>query len=334
MTPAFKLNVLLVFLAALLPPAAGGEEVSFKIGLSAAKPKLAEQFTLRVELSCPADYDVKPDTSSFQNDVFELTRIKRLAPTVSGAVKTEIFELDASAFDIGISTFPETVWLLTKGADIKKASSPAFAIEILPLFDGKKEKEGIKDIYPPFRFIPWLQLLLGALAAAAAAYLLYKKLKKTAPGPGVSAPADTRTPYQAASDALNELLNSGLWDEGKVKEFYSRLSDIFRNYLDAQFSVKAELMTTNDITRGLRKTGAEIKTVIKTRELLENSDLVKFARFRPGQKDRDAAVSALKELLVAFTNQKENAAALNSSNQQPVTGNRIPDTAVKIYPKP
>ncbi|MBI4802968.1 MAG: hypothetical protein HY796_10640 [Elusimicrobia bacterium] len=297
----------LLLLAA--PRPAGGEEVSFKIARSAAKPKLAEQFTLRLELSCPADYDVKPDTSSFQDEVFELTLIKRLAPTASGAVKTEVFELEASAFNTGISTFPETTWLLTKGADIKKASSPAFAIEILPLYDGKKEKEGIKDIYPPFSFIPWIRLILGALAAAAAAYFLYKKFKRTAGGPLAPAVADNRTPYQFASDALAELLASGLWDEGKVKEFYSRLSDIFRNYLDAEFAVKAELMTTNGITRDLKKTGADIKTVIKTRELLENSDLVKFAKFRPGQKDRDAAVASLKELLAAFTRQKENAAA-------------------------
>ena len=307
MKPVPALFLCLLFAAA--GPAAA-EEVSFKISLSRAKPKLAEKFTLRLELSCPADYDVKPDTSAFQDDVFELTDIKRLKPAVSGALKTEAFQLEAIAFNLGVSTFPETTWLLAKGADVKQASSPPFTVEILPVFDSKKDKEGIKDIYPPFSFIPWLWVILGALAAALVAYLIYRKLDKPAgKGPGAAAGPDNRTPYQRACDDIEKLLRSGLWEEGKIKEFYSGLSDIFRGYLDAEFDIKAELMTTNNITRDLRKTGADIKTVVKTRELLENSDLVKFARFRPGEDDRDAAVASLKELLIFFTNQKENAAA-------------------------
>lgn len=309
--------VALLLLTAALPPVAGGEEVAFKIGLSTAKPKLAEPFTLRLELSCPADYEVRPDTASFKNDVFEVTRVRRMKPAAAGPLKTEVFELDVSAFDLGISTFPSTDWLLARGKDLKKASSPAFPIEILPQFDGKKEEDkGIKDIYPPYSFTPWLWITLGALASAALSYLLYKKLRKKAAVFAAAAAADRRTPYQKASDALEALLNSGLWDEGKIKEFYSGLSDIFRTYLFAEFGIAAELMTTNMITRDLKKTGADIKTVIRTRELLESTDLVKFARFRPGEGDRDAAVRTLKELLTTFAREKETAAALAAAKAQ------------------
>ncbi len=297
--------------ALLLPALAGAQTVSFKLTPPAARPKLAEPFTLRFELTLPADYSVKPDTSAFSNDVFELLKIKKISSKPAGTLKTETFDLDISAFNIGVSTFPEISWLLTKGTELTEAKSVPFALEILPVFEAKQVQGDIRDIHPIFKFIPWLWLLTGLLAAALAAWFIHQR-NKARSGMAASDPeaSDLRSPYQKAADALAELSASDIWEHGLIKEFYSRLSDIFRNYLDAQFGIKAELMTTNDITRELRRTGADIKTVITTRELLENTDLVKFAKFKPGEKERDAAVLSLKDLLVFFTQQEENRRAL------------------------
>jgi hypothetical protein len=294
---------------------AAAQTVSFKVTPPAEKPKLAETFTLRLELTCPSEYTVRPDTSSFSNDAFECLRIKKISSKTEGALKTETFDLDVSAFAIGVSTFPATTWLLAAGTELKEATSPAVPLEILPLFDTKKEPDGIRDIHPPFKFIPWLGLLAALAAAVLAARYIYRYYKNR-PGAAAGfagAAHDLRSPYEKALAALEELCASKVWEEGRIKEFYSRLSDIFRNYLDAQFAIKAELMTTNNITRELRGTGADIKTVIKTRELLENADLVKFAKFKPGEKERDAAVGALKDLLVFFTQQEENRRVLEAA---------------------
>ncbi|MFA6433085.1 MAG: hypothetical protein WCW52_00165 [Elusimicrobiales bacterium] len=294
-----------VLTALLLPALAGAQTVSFKLTPPAAKPKLSEPFTLRLELTVPAGYSVRPDTAAFANDVFELLKIKQLSSKTAGGLTTGAFELDLAAFGIGVSTVPETTWLLTKGTEVKEAKSPSFALEVLPLFDAQKTPGDIRDIHPPFKFIPWLRLLAGLLAAAGAAWLGYRKYLARPPGLPPGAAPDMRSAHRKALDALAELCASGIWEEGRVKDFYSRLSDIFRGYLDAQFGIKAELLTTGDITRELRGTGADIKTVIRTRELLENADLVKFAKFKPGEKERDSAVAALKDLLAYYTRQDE-----------------------------
>jgi hypothetical protein len=303
------MRLLLLILLPLLPSGrAAAQTVSFKLTPSIAKPRLAEPFTLRFQLTYPADYTVRPDTSAFLNDVFELLKIKEASSSTAGAVKTDTFELEAAAFDIGVSTFPETAWLLTKGSELKEAKSPAFQLEILPAFDAKAGAPAeIRDIRPPFKFVPWTALLACLLAAALASWFLYRRYKAmvTSANAGSGNEPDTRTPYQKASDSLAELAASNLWAESRIKEFYSRLSDIFRSYLDEQFAIKAELLTTNGITRELRRTGAEIKTVVKARELLENSDLVKFAKFKPGETERDASVASLKDLLLSFDRSKE-----------------------------
>ena len=325
-----------IFTAAALPlpAAAGTQTVSFKLTPPAAKPKLAEPFTLRLELTAPADYSVRPDTSAFSDEVFELLKIKKISSKTNGPLKTDTFDLDITAFNIGVSTFPETAWLLSKGSELEEAKSAPFTLEILPLFDTAKEQAGIRDIRPPFKFIPWLWLLAGLIAALAAAWLIYRWNKsRSAAAPASEAAPDLRSPYQKAADAIAELSASGIWQEGRIKEFYSRLSDIFRSYLDGQLGIKAELMTTNGITRELRRTGADIKTVIRSRELLENADLVKFAKFKPDEKERDEAVSAAKDLLIFFTQQEENrramAAQAHPASEQAASR---PDTENK--PKP
>jgi len=73
---------LYLFTSLLLSFSAGpvaAQTVSFKITPPAEKPKLIETFQLRLELTCPSEYTVRPDTSIFSNDAFELEKIKNEA---------------------------------------------------------------------------------------------------------------------------------------------------------------------------------------------------------------------------------------------------------------
>jgi hypothetical protein len=301
--PRTRLNLFLALLLCAGPAAA--QTVSFKLTPPAKKPFLAEPFRLRFELTYPAGYEVRPDTSALAGGVFELLGTRRVSSKTTAAERTDVFDLDVSAFDTGVSTFPETSWLLAGGVELKEAKAPALPIEIMPVFDPKTEPEGIKDIRPPFGFTPWVLLLAGLLAAGLAAWFLYRRYAAGRPRQAGTAAPDTRSPYEKAAGALTELAASPLWREGRIKEFYIRLAGIFRGYLDGQFAIKAELLTTNDITRDLRKTGADIGTVVKTRELLEKADLVKFARLKPEETERDSDVAALKELLAGFNLREE-----------------------------
>jgi len=64
-------------------------------------------------------------------------------------------------------------------------------------------------------------------------------------------------------------------------------------------------MTTGAIARELRAAGAEITAVLKTRALLEKSDLVKFAKLKPQETERDSDLLAMKELLADLNRREE-----------------------------
>ena len=299
------LLMLAAFLAAAT--AAAQEQVSLTVTPPAEKIKLAETFKFKVEASLPGNYSIRPDTAAAEGSDFELISFTRAGEEKKDGRRTETFEIKARAYALGISTFPALTWRLGGEAPPDAAvASSSFTVEVLPLFT-TKEGEDIRDIYPPFRYIPWAWLLALALAAAAAFYLYRRRRAGPAAGPA-AAWLDLRSPYQRARDRLAGLEKSPLAAAGRLKEFYTGLTSVLRLYLSEEFSIDASQMTTAVLGRELKRTGTDIKTALRARELLQKSDLVKFARLKPG--DAEADSRALEELLAEFHRAAESARAL------------------------
>lgn len=137
---------------------------------------------------------------------------------------------------------------------------------------------------PPFNVLTLFMAVL-ALLAAAAAVLAY--VRRT------SAPA-ALSPAAHASAQLEALLKQNLPQNGQVREFYSRLTDIVRCYLEDRYEVRAPESTTEeflatvaDDQRFRPERVAELKT------FLETADLVKFAKTQPDpQRLREAVARA------------------------------------------
>ena len=82
---------------------------------------------------------------------------------------------------------------------------------------------------------------------------------------------------------LEKLSNQKLWQNGKVKEYYSRLTEILREYLDGRYGVGAMEMTSDEIVAAMKAAEVEPKYITKLGELLSESDLVKFAKYIPSE---------------------------------------------------
>lgn len=288
-------------------PAAAGETVAFKLTPPAGKVKLAEPFKIRLQAAYPANYSIKPDTAAAGGPEFEVLSFSRLSSSAAGGTKTDVFEIAAKPFALGQSTFPAVTWeLYAPGAPSVQAASQPFLIDIQPAFE--KSEDGIRDIYPPFRYIPWLWILAGLLAAALAVYAYLKYRAAAAKTPAYYAAwKDPRTPYQRARERLEKLAACPLAASGKMRELYTGFTSVLRLYLGEEFGMDAELMTTSDLTKELKKTGADLKTTLRAREFLGKADLVKFAKMRPDSAAADAA--SLLELLGELARTAENARA-------------------------
>ena len=123
--------------------------------------------------------------------------------------------------------------------------------------------------------------LLLAVFLAAVVHWVYRKLSgrkfelpsKAAPSP------PQRPPHEVALERLDALLAEGLLARAEINVFVTRLMDeVLRDFLEARFAVAAGRRTTRELMVSLLDTSALGLDVGGTRAVLEQADLVKFAR--------------------------------------------------------
>ncbi len=149
----------------------------------------------------------------------------------------------------------------------------------------------LKDIRGPVPIpgdVLWLWGLLAAAAAVAAVFLFLRRHRRR---DVVRAPVPQRPPWEIALEALAALEKEGRATDEQAKWFYSRLSEIIRVYIEQRFEIRAPEMTTEEF---LESASASIlledRQKGSLRDLLNASDLVKFARSVPSGEDMEGAL--------------------------------------------
>ncbi len=158
----------------------------------------------------------------------------------------------------------------------------------------------IRDIKPPVYFPEnyLFFIIIGIIIILAGLVFLVlflrKRLKRHANGPQVP----EKLAHQIACEALLALKAQDLAGLGKTKEYYFRLSDIVRHYIESRFSIKAPEMTTEEFLFSLRDSdvlSGRHKNLLK--EFLGLCDIVKFAKYGPAQEEIDESFNAAMKLV-------------------------------------
>jgi hypothetical protein len=126
----------------------------------------------------------------------------------------------------------------------------------------------------------WTLAILGTICVAVVATLLAaSRFRRRKPRPGPPPiPA-----HVAAFQALDELARQELEKKGEFTRFYTLLSLIFRGYLGGRFGFDSMDMTTTEIVARMKRVKLEHFQLEELVHLLEDFDLVKFAKMIPTQ---------------------------------------------------
>ena len=190
-----------------------------------------------------------------------------------------------TAFDTGVYVIPEMPLVLQEENydNVLRTDPIAFAVNTFQV----DESQGNHDIVMPYEaprtfaeILPYLLWGLGGLALAALivwGVVRFRKRKPLFRREEVVVP-----PYELAIRSLEELKTEKLWQAGKIKEYYTRLTDTIRQYMDGELSVPAMEQTSWEILSALEKQ-PEVGEADKARiaELLQTADFVKFAKASP-----------------------------------------------------
>lgn len=288
-----------------LPVSAQSTQVGLRMTVEPDTIYIGDPFTITLTATYPQDYfvvfsRVDPEWRSPNDEnspVFEV-RNQTSLPTVENGdgTLTSSIQIEAVLFTTGDIPTPElSVAIRNPDGDIINRPVRPIEVSITPLELG--EDEELKDIEPqavlpvppdPISFVQQRSRLiifagLGALGLAMLAlYLWQRRLSSDRPDPSL--------PAEVALRELDRIASMPLESEPDFKERYTLVSDCLRNYLLSRYYVPAPELTTRQTLEELELSGRLDSAISSLEGILEESDLVKFARFIP---NRDDAISII-----------------------------------------
>lgn len=146
----------------------------------------------------------------------------------------------------------------------------------------------MSEPYTLMEFLPWILFVLALGALIFTAFYFYRKRQKK---PLFKKEEPKIPAHEKALDDMARLRLKKLWQAGKVKEYYSELTEIVRVYIEERFDIMAIEMTTYEIVAGLNGHPINDEVMRKLTGSLELADLVKFAKANPNALENDTCLN-------------------------------------------
>lgn len=161
---------------------------------------------------------------------------------------------------------------------------------------------------------PWY-LGISMLLIAILAYMYWRKNRKPAP---VAAPAPPPEPaHIIALRALQQLEQEKVWQSGDFKSYYSRLTEIFKEYAEARFGIPAVEQTTEEFLQAMKPVTQLNQQREKVEQILRLADLVKFAKTWPTPEENEGSMERVKALIEWTKPKAEESAAETETVNNP-----------------
>ncbi|MBN1206769.1 MAG: hypothetical protein JXB05_17940 [Myxococcaceae bacterium] len=242
--------------------------------------RIGEPFTYELILTHAKEqrFELVPPKELEQFEVLEQTRQRQ--DGASGSVTT--FRLKMSAFELGKLTLPQLSFELTAPGVSQAVAVPGMEVEVLPTLPPDADDKGasLLDFQPPtevpIRSWRLVWILLGLLATGLLAWALVKWLRR--PRPEVVAVKPLASLDVRTRQALDTLKSEDLPAQGRVKDFYFRLSEIIRGYLGERYGFEALECTSSELFASLRKLRTPGLPEDRLMRFVSESDLVKYAK--------------------------------------------------------
>ena len=302
-----RLVLMIGFVLGLFAAAsAQGVEVSAKVQdehVAVGKP-----FSLDLTMKVPYGYYVEwnefaTDTLSEQIDILKRGDLQRTADADSNIIVQQ--QLTLMTFDTGYVHVPSVGLTYARSVEdqmrMKAFTDP---VQLYVTTITVDTTQAFRPIVPPIdqpvsmkEVFPWILGLLLLILVGLMVWFFLKRRKPKVDENGQSVRGPVTPPYDKAIGDLESLKQQKLWQVGKLKEYYSGLSDIAREYIEGQFNVNAVEMTTDDILRDVRELNFDQEIYGKLKDTMELSDLVKFAKYTTSPLENDNAMNDMTDFV-------------------------------------
>ena len=283
-----------IFLIGLLHNSATAQKISAVATLDTNAILIGEQTKLTLYIEYKTDegnikieFPTIADTIINKIDVVSKSKVELFLPDSNDLTRlAQIQTFIITSFDSGYYDIPSFKFKINGDTGQFIETDPLqFSVNTLAI----DTTQNIKDIKPPMdvpfswkEYLPYIYAGIGGLAILTVLVILiikYLKNRKKLPAPIFIPPVIPA--HVTALAQLEKLKESKLWQQGKLKQYHSELTDIIRQYLEQRFLIPAMEQVTHEIMYSLRTTEVSEEQKTKLRQVLILSDLVKFAKEEP-----------------------------------------------------
>lgn len=297
---------LLILAACCLPAAMLYAQPSANARVDARKITIGDHLRLWLEVKPGAKDNTvrwaKPD--SMQGlEIVEQGKIDTIKNADTYLLKQRLL---VTGFDSGQYYIPPFAFkVIDKAGQVTDLHTDSILIQVATIpVDTTKAFKPIKDIVEVQSswLDYWKLILAGILLVALLVFVwfyFYKNRKTKIPEGAAKVPPEKA--HEKALRQLQELKDQHLPEQGKVKEYYSGLSDIIRTYLEERYGITAMEQTTDELLSMLKKqteSRAELRKVRpELKMILRTADLAKFAKANPLPDEQHACMMAALEVI-------------------------------------
>lgn len=173
--------------------------------------------------------------------------------------------------------------------------SNSTTLKVVQPFEINMEENAITDIKPvytpPFNWLgllKWVLLVILILALALGLFILIRKYIQKKPVFEQQEVIIERPPHIVALEGLDKIKDEKTWQQGRIKEYYTELTDVVRTYTGKLFGTNAMEMTSDELLDALRFLRKENKEAYeKLIIILGTADLAKFAKWKPTNEENE-----------------------------------------------
>lgn len=290
-----------VLTLALTPPGWAAGKITAALGKT--EVTVGEPFPYTVVLTLPAGAVAELPAEKAKFGILEVRDYQPTeAPQADGS-RVITLNYTLVAFDVGTHEIGDFRVPVTDAAGNKEVYlAPPVSITVRSVLPQGGEVQP-KGYYGPVMlksvWTEWLVAGLIALALAAGALLAVWLIRRRRGAARAEVPEVVLGPDDVALQALERLGQSGLVAQGKMLEFYLRLDEILRAWLEARFQLPAMNRTTLGLMYLLRVRRETDGWRREFLNLLKAGDAVKFAGVVPDDATAYADLARAQEVVRA-----------------------------------
>lgn len=287
-------NISIIILLLVVPFLGNAREIKTRATLDSSIILIGDQVKLNLEVEFPSDVNILfPEPADTLGEHIEIVERKTVDSIQLDENTLKLMqEFVITSFDTGHHNIDPFQFRFSLGdmSDTIDSNPLTLHVFTLPKLDSlMNAMKGPIDIKAPYEapvtfkeVAPWL---FGILLGAGLIFLLiYAINRRKQNKPLFSLPQKPKEPaHIIALRDLDRIKEEKIWQQGKIKEYYSEVTDTVREYIENRFEITAMELTTDEIIKKFeaRKELLDAKTFDNLKRMLSNADLVKFAKFTP-----------------------------------------------------